>query len=107
MTETATLVPSELPSAEQSPGEKERADSPSLSMGHNCAEQRGAELLEESNGQRPLGFKLTGSQKKTCYALRQNCQTMIEAAGLESIVFVTFTLGERDQWGKWLKVYEA
>ena len=69
----------------------------SLSLGHNSA----------SEAQQELGFKLTGSQKKTAHALTENIKRMISEAGIESVVFVTFTLGQQDQWGDWEKVYEA
>lgn len=74
-----------------------QGESDSLSLGHNSA----------SAAQPELPFKLTGSQKKTAYALRQNCQRMIEEAGIECVAFVTFNLGERDQWGDWQKVFDA
>jgi hypothetical protein len=68
---------------------------------------REAELGAEVNGQESLPFKLTGSQRKTVQALRQNAAWMIEEVGLECVVFSTLTIGERDQWGDWLKVHEA
>lgn len=82
-------------------------DSPSLSMSHNSAERSAAELQTESSGQAVLPFRLTGSQKKTAYALKRNAKVMIEEAGVEAVVFVTFTLGERNQWGEWDKVFDA
>lgn len=83
------------------------SESASWSMSHNSAERSGEELQTEPSGQASLPFRLTGSQKKTAYALKHNAKVMIEEAGVESVVFVTFTLGERNQWGEWEKVYDA
>ncbi len=90
----------------------------SSSKGHNSAERSGAVLLDhagaeplclpdESSGQRSIPFPLSGSQKKTAGALRHNATTMIEEAGVACIGFCTFTLGDRDADGKWIKVFEA
>jgi len=38
--------------------------------------------------------KLSGSQAKTAFALRMNCQHMVESAGLNSVGFVTLTVGD-------------
>lgn len=54
----------------------------SLSLGHN------------SNDQRELPFKLSGSQRKTAYALEQNCARLCLEAGIERIGFLTLTVGD-------------
>ncbi len=89
-------VGSDLPPAEKSaapqacsslPVPKRSAESGSLSMSHNYNEQR------------ELPFRLTGSQKKTAYALEQNVACMIEEAGLEFCGFLTLTVGDEEEDG--------
>lgn len=55
-------------------------------------------LPDEANGQQSLPFKLSGSQRKTAFALRMNAQKMIAEApgGLGSIGFATFTVGDEN-----------
>jgi hypothetical protein len=49
---------------------------------------------------------LTGSQKKIAFALRQNCEQMVQEGGIDSMGFLTLTLG--DQIGdRFIKVYDA
>lgn len=62
----------------------------SSSDGHNSDRT----LPIEENGQRPLPFKLSGSQAKTAYALRSNVTRMIEEDGLDCVGFMTLTVGE-------------
>lgn len=73
-------------------GELERGEAASLSMSHN------------SDGGTPsvtpdLPFRLTGSQAKTAFALRQNAERMIAEAGLTAIGFLTLTVGNEGTEG--------
>lgn len=63
----------------------------SLSLNHNCIAPG---VADDSDGQQPLPFQLTGSQKKTAFALEQNVAAMIEEAGLENCGFLTLTVGD-------------
>ncbi len=74
-------------------GSDAAVDSGSLSKGQNC------------NGQKEL-WELSGSQAKTAYALRINCETMAREAGIGRIGFLTLTVGERNSAGKWEHVLE-
>lgn len=69
----------------------ERAASPSLSLSHNSDALSPA---PEANGQQSLPFRLTGSQAKTAFALRHNAEKMIAEAGIESVGFLTLTVGD-------------
>lgn len=53
-----------------------------------------------------LPFQLSGSQRKTAYALEFNVARMIEEAGLENIGFLTLTVGDLDD-GKFRQVWNA
>jgi hypothetical protein len=83
------LVPADF----TAPGE---ADSPSLSKGHNCDRP---EIVEEESGQKPLPFRLSGSQAKTAFALRHNAEGMIAEAGLGCAAFLTLTVGDESPEG--------
>lgn len=67
------------------------APAPSLSLNHNC---NAPALAVEDSGQEPLPFHLTGSQKKTAFALEKNVARMISEAGLERCGFLTLTVGD-------------
>lgn len=60
----------------------------SLSEGHNS--DGDCEQVQPD-----LPFRLSGSQKKTAFALRANAQTMIDEAGVECCGFLTLTVGEK------------
>ncbi len=47
---------------------------------------------------------LSGSQAKTAFALRMNCERMVREDGLNSIGFLTLTVGEKDETGTFQKV---
>jgi hypothetical protein len=66
--------------------------STSLSQSHNCD---GTSELTQAD----LPFRLTGSQAKTAFALRYNAEKMIAAAGINSVGFLTLTVG--DDCGGW------
>jgi hypothetical protein len=52
-------------------------------------------ILPETKGQQEfLSSMLTGSQAKTAFALRMNCEKMCRDGGVESIGFLTLTVGE-------------
>jgi len=73
--------------------------SSSLSMSHNCA-GTAQEVTPD------LPFHLSGSQKKTAYALRLNCETLCQSVGIERIGFLTLTVGE-DGPGGFRQVWDA
>lgn len=49
---------------------------------------------EQAASQKDLPFRLTGSQAKTAFALRHNAEEMIRECGIDSVVFLTLTVGE-------------
>lgn len=89
----------------------------------------------DGNGQIPLPFRLTGSQKKTAFALRENCEQMIAGKDRKRFVereffhgtetkkkkvwvyenpeninctaFLTLTVGEKGADGKFQQVWDA
>jgi hypothetical protein len=71
--------------ANRSESGTEDAECSSLSKCHNS-----------DNQQPDLPFRLTGSQKKTAYALRYNVTEMIKEAGLGCVGFLTLTVGDHD-----------
>ena len=65
-------------------------------------------ILPAVPGQREFLEKmLTGSQAKTAYALRLNAEAMIKAGGLNSTGFLTLTLGDFDENGKFQCVFDS
>jgi hypothetical protein len=54
-----------------------------------------------------LESMLSGSQKKTAYALRLNAEAMIRDGGLNSAAFLTLTLGDLDEDGKFQGISDA
>lgn len=90
---------------------------------------------DDANGQMPLHFPLTGSQKKTAWALRENCERMIAGKAKRRLVeteffagtekkkkkvwvydnpenlnctaFLTLTVGEKDEGGRFRQVWDA
>lgn len=83
------------------------ASPPSLSKSHNCdkwdkivAGRDRAEVssMNELGPTQPdLPFRLSGSQKKTAFALRQNCERLCKEAGIERVGFLTLTVGETNK----------
>lgn len=89
----------------------------------------------DGNGQLPLPFRLKGSQKKTAFALRENCEQMIAGndrkkfverefyhgdeirrkkvwvyenpENLNCTAFLTLTVGEKGEDGKFQQVWDA
>lgn len=68
----------------------------SLSMNHK---RNAPALAVEDSGQEPLSFHLTGSQKKTAFALEKNVARMVKEAGLERCGFLTLTVGDDEPCG--------
>jgi len=60
-------------------------------MSHNC---NVPQIAVEESGQEPLQFKLSGSQRKTAYALEKNVARLIEEEGIETVGFLTLTVGD-------------
>lgn len=75
----------------------------SLSLSHNST---GAPAQVESAEQRELPFRLTGSQKKTAFALEKNIGTMIAEAGIERVAFLTLTVGDEVEGEAFRQVWE-
>jgi hypothetical protein len=70
--------------------------------------KKAASILPAVPGQTEnLSFMLTGSQKKTAFALRCNAEAMIKAGGLNSTGFLTLTLGNFDAAGKFHGIHDA
>lgn len=66
------------------------------------------ELLSYDGNQGEFVHKmLTGSQAKTAWALRYNCQRLCEDNPIESIGFLTLTVGSYDAEGKFQQVWDA
>jgi len=64
------------------------------------AERSGSlSLSHNSNEQPDLPFRLTGSQRKTAYALEQNVRRLVEEEGLENVGFLTITVGDETPEG--------
>lgn len=72
-------------------------------MNHNC---NAPALAVEDSGQVPLPFTLTGSQKKTAFALEYNVARMVREAGIERCGFLTLTVGDETPNG-FRQVWEA
>lgn len=77
---------------------READDSASLSMSHNSN--------VTFQDQPDLPFFLTGSQKKTAFALRHNVERLIKEDGINSVVFVTLTVGDLHN-GKFAMVFDS
>lgn len=60
----------------------------------SASEARSSLSHSHNSAQAELPFKLQGSQAKTAWALRHNAEQMIEECGLETIVFLTLTVGD-------------
>lgn len=81
--------------------EKESGAEPSsLSMSHN-SDAPAAEVTPN------LPFVLTGSQKKTAHALRINAERLCREAGIERIGFLTLTVGDADDAGRFEPLHDA
>lgn len=62
--------------------------------------QNAATLSPDANGQQSLAFRLTGSQAKTAFALRRNCETLI--AGNAKKVLRVFMDSEGREFKHWI-----
>lgn len=51
-------------------------------------------LCHNSNAEPDLPFRLTGSQRKTAFALEQNVSRLVSEAGLDNCGFLTLTVGD-------------
>lgn len=90
---------------------REGSNSDSLSKGHNSD---GRAIVQPD-----LHFKLCGSQAKTAFALRMNCETLIESAGegstkaermadgVKRVGFLTLTIGDTGSDGKFRGIVKA
>lgn len=65
-------------------------------------DQKKVALRDEANGQGALPFRLTGSQAKTAFALRQNVETMINGRSPKKLVEVEYPRGDTTEK---MKVY--
>lgn len=84
---------------------------PSLSMNHNSIQfptaVGNAPASADTLSAPDLPFHLSGSQRKTAFALEWNVAKMIREAGLENIGFLTLTVGDADGSDGFRQVWDS